>query len=38
MAACAIFGAVGTFANIDPKVKNVSKAMGLAVEPVPDPG
>jgi adenylosuccinate lyase len=35
IATCAISGAVGTFANIDPKVEeHVAKAMGLAVEPV----
>ncbi len=35
IATCAISGAVGTFANIDPQVEqHVSKAMGLAVEPV----
>src|SRR5690606_153281 len=32
---CAISGAVGTFANIDPSVEeHVAKAMGLAPEPV----
>src|SRR5580704_15205498 len=32
---CAISGAVGTFAQIDPRVEaHVAKAMGLAVEPV----
>jgi adenylosuccinate lyase len=32
---CAISGAVGTFANIDPRVEeHVAKAMGLSVEPV----
>jgi adenylosuccinate lyase len=32
---CAISGAVGTFANIDPRVEeHVAKAMGLKVEPV----
>jgi adenylosuccinate lyase len=32
---CAISGAVGTFANIDPRVEaHVANAMGLAVEPV----
>src|SRR5437868_13114114 len=35
IATCAIYGAVGSFANIDPKVEeHVAKAMGLAVEPV----
>ena len=35
IATCAISGAVGTFANIDPYVEShVAKAMGLAVEPV----
>lgn len=35
IATCAISGAVGTFANIDPKVEaHVAKKMGLAVEPV----
>ena len=35
IATCAISGAVGTFANIDPQVEqHVAKAMGLAVEPV----
>jgi len=35
IATCAISGAVGTFANIDPYVeKYVAKKMGLAVEPV----
>jgi adenylosuccinate lyase len=35
IATCAISGAVGTFANIDPRVEeHVAKAMGLAVEPV----
>jgi adenylosuccinate lyase len=35
IATCAISGAVGTFANIDPKVEeHVAKAMGLSVEPV----
>ncbi len=35
IATCAISGAVGTFANIDPKVEeHVARAMGLAVEPV----
>jgi adenylosuccinate lyase len=35
IATCAISGAVGTFAQIDPKVEaHVAKAMGLAVEPV----
>ncbi|MCC4243289.1 adenylosuccinate lyase [Stappia indica] len=35
VATCAISGAVGTFANIDPRIEeHVAKAMGLAVEPV----
>ena len=35
VATCAISGAVGTFANVDPRVEaHVAKAMGLAVEPV----
>ncbi len=35
IATCAISGAVGTFANIDPYVEeHVAKAMGLTVEPV----
>ncbi|MEP1207913.1 MAG: adenylosuccinate lyase [Rhizobiaceae bacterium] len=35
IATCAISGAVGTFANIDPAVEeHVAKAMGLAAEPV----
>ncbi|MGB7204554.1 MAG: adenylosuccinate lyase, partial [Anderseniella sp.] len=35
VATCAISGAVGTFANIDPSVEaHVAKAMGLEVEPV----
>jgi adenylosuccinate lyase len=35
VATCAISGAVGTFAQIDPAVEaHVAKAMGLAVEPV----
>src|SRR5512146_70999 len=35
IATCAISGAVGTFANIDPKVEaHVAKAMGLQIEPV----
>lgn len=35
IATCAISGAVGTFANIDPRVEaHVAAAMGLAVEPV----
>src|SRR6201995_1654682 len=35
IATCAISGAVGTFANIDPRVEeHVAKMMGLAVEPV----
>ena len=35
IAVCAISGAVGTFANIDPRVEaHVAKEMGLSVEPV----
>jgi len=35
VATCAISGAVGTFAQIDPRVEeHVAKAMGLAVEPI----
>jgi adenylosuccinate lyase len=35
IATCALSGAVGTFANIDPRVEaHVAKAMGLAVEPI----
>jgi adenylosuccinate lyase len=35
VATCALSGAVGTFANIDPQVEaHVAKAMGLAVEPI----
>ncbi|MEH6756391.1 MAG: adenylosuccinate lyase [Parasphingorhabdus sp.] len=35
IATCAISGAVGTFANIDPKVEaHVAKKMGLEIEPV----
>ena len=35
IATCAISGAVGTFANIDPQVEaHVAKAMGLSAEPV----
>jgi len=35
IATCAISGAVGTFANIDPRVEeHVAKALGLAAEPV----
>ena len=35
IATCAISGAVGTFANIDPRVEaHVASAMGLAAEPV----
>jgi len=35
VATCAISGAVGTFANIDPSVEaHVAKAMGLEIEPV----
>ncbi|MDO8535158.1 MAG: adenylosuccinate lyase [Xanthobacteraceae bacterium] len=35
IASCAISGAVGTFAHVDPKVEaHVAKQMGLAVEPI----
>jgi adenylosuccinate lyase len=35
IATCAISGAVGTFANIDPRVEeHVAKQLGLAIEPV----
>src|SRR5690606_3331982 len=35
IATCAISGAVGTFANIDPRVEaHVAEKLGLAVEPV----
>ena len=35
IATCAISGAVGTFANIDPKVEaHVAKKMGLLIEPI----
>ena len=35
VATCAISGAVGTFANVDPRVEeHVARAMGLSVEPV----
>src|SRR6185312_16663110 len=35
VATCAISGAVGTFAQVDPRVEeHVAKQMGLAVEPV----
>jgi adenylosuccinate lyase len=35
VATCAISGAVGTFANVDPAIEaHVAKALGLAVEPV----
>ena len=35
VATCAISGAVGTFANIDPRVEgHVARAMGLTVEPI----
>src|ERR1700722_8269527 len=35
IATCAISGAVGTFANIDPRIEeHVAKAMGLSVEPI----
>ena len=38
IATCAISGAVGTFANIDPRVEaHVAKKLGLAVEPVSTP-
>ncbi len=39
ISACAISGAVGTFANIDPRVEeHVAAKLGLAVEPVSTPG
>src|SRR5262249_30655744 len=39
VATCAISGAVGTFAQVDPRVEaHVAKAMGLAVEPGSTPG
>src|SRR5947208_1238721 len=39
VATCAISGAVGTFAQIDPRVEaHVAKAMGLAVEPLSTQG
>ncbi len=39
IATCAISGAVGTFANIDPKVEaHVAAKLGLAVEPHPKVG
>jgi adenylosuccinate lyase len=35
IATCAISGAVGTFANIDPRVEaHVAKKLGLAIEPI----
>ncbi|MGL4243722.1 MAG: lyase family protein, partial [Beijerinckiaceae bacterium] len=35
IATCAISGAIGTFANVDPRVEeHVAKAMGLTAEPV----
>jgi adenylosuccinate lyase len=35
VATCALSGAVGTFANIDPRIEaHVAKAMGLEVEPI----
>jgi adenylosuccinate lyase len=35
IATCALSGAVGTFANVDPRVEaHVARAMGLAVEPI----
>ena len=35
VATCAVSGAVGTFAQVDPRVEaHVAKAMGLAVEPI----
>ncbi len=35
VATCAISGAVGTFAQVDPRVEaRVAKAMGLAIEPI----
>ena len=35
IATCAISGAIGTFANVDPAVEeHVAKAMGLSVEPI----
>jgi len=35
IATCAISGAVGTFANVDPRVEeHVAKKLGLAIEPV----
>ena len=35
VAVCAISGAVGTFANVDPRVeRHVADALGLAVEPI----
>src|SRR5579885_1610732 len=38
IATCAISGAVGTFANVDPRVEaHVAKAMGLRIEPISTP-
>jgi adenylosuccinate lyase len=35
VATCALSGAVGTFANVDPRIEaHVARAMGLAVEPI----
>jgi adenylosuccinate lyase len=35
IATCALSGAVGTFANVDPRVEaHVARALGLAVEPI----
>ncbi len=35
IATCAISGAIGSFANVDPRIEeHVAKALGLAVEPV----
>jgi adenylosuccinate lyase len=35
VATCALSGAVGTFANVDPRIEaHVAKAMGLTVEPI----
>ena len=35
IATCALSGAVGTFADVDPRVEaHVAKAMGLAIEPI----
>src|ERR1700758_1711529 len=39
VATCAISGAVGTFAQVDPRVEaHVAKAMGLSVEPISTQG